>query len=152
AALPPSATRTVDFATDIQPLFQKNCFSCHGSEHQEGGLRLDQKQRALIGGDSGAEIVAGKSAGSRLVRVIAGTDEDFGLMPPQGKGKQLTPDEVGLIRAWIDQGAKWPDELALASAATNHWSLKPIVRPTVPVVQDTGDRVQSAIDTFIAAK
>src|SRR6186713_2820600 len=108
------ASRAVDFATEIQPLFQKNCISCHGPEHQEGGLRLDQRQRALTGGDSGAEIVAGKSAESRLVRVIAGTDEDFGLMPPKGKGKPLTPEEIGLIRAWIDQGAKWPDDLALA--------------------------------------
>src|SRR4051794_16184371 len=67
-ALPPAAARSVDFATDIQPLFQRNCFSCHGPEHQEGGLRLDQKQRALLGGDSGAEIAPGKSAESRLVR------------------------------------------------------------------------------------
>src|SRR5688572_21695120 len=51
--LPPPASRQVDFAADIQPLFQKNCFSCHGAEHQEGGLRLDQKKRALEGGDSG---------------------------------------------------------------------------------------------------
>ena len=84
--LPPAATRTVDFAADIQPLLQKNCFSCHGPEQQEGGLRLDQKKRALDGGDSGAELVAGKSAESRLVRMIAGVDEDFGQMPPKSKG------------------------------------------------------------------
>src|SRR5881394_3352005 len=75
--LPPAATRAVDFGADIQPLFQKNCFSCHGPEHQEGGLRLDQKQRAFVGGDSGAEIVAGKSAESRLIRVVAGIDDDI---------------------------------------------------------------------------
>ena len=89
AILPPPAERTIDFAADIQPLLQKNCFSCHGAEHQEGGLRLDQKKRALEGGDSGAEIVPGKSAESRLVRMIAGIDEDFGQMPPDGKGKPL---------------------------------------------------------------
>ncbi len=152
AALPPAVTRTVDFAADIQPLFQKNCLSCHGPDHQEGGLRLDQKQRALIGGDSGAEIVAGKSAESRLVRVIAGTDEDFGLMPPKGKGKPLSAEEIGLVRAWIDQGAKWPDDLALASAAMNHWSLKPIVRTNPPAIQNAEFIIQNAIDSFIAAK
>src|SRR4051812_19172006 len=62
--LPAPADREVDFVRDVQPLLQKNCFSCHGSEHQEGGLRLDQKKRALDGGDSGVEIVAGKSAES----------------------------------------------------------------------------------------
>ena len=106
AELPPPATRTVAFVDDIQPLLKKNCFSCHGVERQEGGLRLDEKRRALEGGDSGAEIVAGKSAESRLVKLIAGIDEDFGQMPPDGKGKPLTAAEIGLIRAWIDQGAK----------------------------------------------
>src|SRR5438477_9703435 len=76
AALPPATSRPIDFARDIQPLLQKNCFSCHGPEQQEGGLRLDLKKRALDGGDSGAEIVPGKSAESRLVRMIAGIDED----------------------------------------------------------------------------
>ncbi len=152
ADLPPAATHSIDFAKDIQPLLQKNCLSCHGPEHQEGGLRLDQKQRALIGGDSGTEIVAGKSGESRLVRVIAGTDEDFGLMPPKGKGKPLSTEEIGLVRAWIDQGAKWPDDLALASAATNHWSLKPIVRANPPVIPNAEFRIQSGIDSFIAAK
>lgn len=49
--LPPSAEKKIDFAQDIQPLFKKNCFSCHGAEVQEGGLRLDLKKRALDGGD-----------------------------------------------------------------------------------------------------
>src|SRR4051812_17118791 len=101
--LPAPAGREVDFVRDIQPLLQKNCFSCHGPEHQEGGLRLDQKKRALDGGDSGAEIVAGQSAESRLVRMIAGIDEDFGQMPPKEKGKPLSAEAIGLVRAWIDQ-------------------------------------------------
>src|SRR5688500_1727654 len=107
AELPPAAGKKIDFRVDIQPLLQKNCYSCHGPEHQEGGLRLDHKKRALDGGDSGAEIVPGKSAESRLVRLAAGTDEEFGVMPPEGKGTRLTAAEVGLIRAWIDQGATW---------------------------------------------
>src|SRR5262245_20810167 len=149
--LPPPATREVDFAKNIRPLFQKNCFSCHGAEHQEGGLRLDQKKRSLDGGDSGAEIVAGKSAESRLVRVIAGTDEDFGRMPPDGKGKPLTGEEIGLIRAWIDQGAKWPDGSQVAGAGAEHWSLRPVQRPRLPQVNDAA-WLQQPADAFIAAK
>jgi len=87
AELPPPAKQTVDFADDIQPLLKKNCVSCHGAEQQKGGLRLDEKKRALEGGDSGVEIIAGKSSDSRLVKLIAGIDEDFGQMPPDGKGK-----------------------------------------------------------------
>jgi hypothetical protein len=148
--LPPPAERTIHFAADIQPLLKKNCYSCHGSEHQEGGLRLDDKKRALEGGDSGAEILPGKSSESRLVRVIAGNDEDFGVMPPDGKGKRLSVEDVGLVRAWIDQGAKWPDQSA-ASIAAQHWSLKPVVRPPLPAVAETR-WLQQPIDAFVAAR
>jgi hypothetical protein len=150
-ALPPASGRSVDFAADIQPLLKKNCYSCHASEHREGGLRLDQKQRALAGGDSGAEIVAGKSGESRLVRVMAGVDEDFGLMPPEGKGKPLSAEEIGLVRAWIDQGAKWPDEAQLQTAAMEHWSLRPIERPPLPEIKDAAWPLQP-LDVFVAAR
>jgi len=151
AALPPAAARTIDFAVDIHPLLQKNCYSCHGAEHQEGGLRLDVKKRALEGGDSGAEIVPGKSADSRLVRMIAGIDEEFGRMPPDEKGKSLTAAEIGLVRAWIDQGARWPDDSQVAAAATGHWSLQPVIRPALPLVREAA-WLRQPIDAFIAAR
>ena len=149
--LPAATQRTVDFAADIQPLLRKNCFSCHGPEHQEGGLRLDQKKRALEGGDSGAEIVAGKSAESRLVRMIAGIDEEFGRMPPEEKGVALTPAEIGLIRAWIDQGAAWPDDAQLVQAAASHWSLQPVRRPSLPKVSEPAWQA-SSLDAFVLAQ
>jgi mono/diheme cytochrome c family protein len=149
--LPPAATRTVDFVSDIQPLFKKNCFSCHGAEQQEGGLRLDLKKRAIEGGDSGVEIVAGKSAESRLVRVIAGTDEDLGQMPPEGKGKPLSPEEIGLVRAWIDQGAKWPEDAQLAAAESQHWSLKAVASTTLPKVREA-EWLQQPLDAFVLAR
>jgi mono/diheme cytochrome c family protein len=149
--LPAPADRKVDFAADIQPIFQKNCFSCHGSEHDEGGLRLDQKKRALEGGDNGAEIVPGKSAESRLVRLVAGVDPDFGLMPPEGKGARLTAAEIGLIRAWIDQGTTWPDEAQTIAAAKQHWSLRPVARHLPPVTRNP-DWTHSAIDAFVLAR
>jgi hypothetical protein len=126
---------------------RKHCFSCHGEEVQEGGLRLDQKKLALAGGDSGPEIIPGKSADSRLARVIAGTDEDFGRMPPVGKGEPLAPDEIARVRAWIDQGAKWPDESELLAAEARHWSLQPVSQPLIPVEPSSWPR--GAIDAFI---
>ena len=148
--LPPAVDKPVDFAKDIQPLLQKNCYSCHGVEHQEGGLRLDQKKRALEGGDSGAEIVPGKSAESRLVRMIAGIDEDFGRMPPDGKGTPLDGEQIGLVRAWIDQGATWPDE-AIAQSGSDHWSLQPVAPPALPAVVDSA-WLREPIDAFILAR
>ncbi|MBW8884589.1 MAG: DUF1549 domain-containing protein [Planctomycetia bacterium] len=149
--LPAPATRKIDFATDVLPLLKKNCFSCHGSEHQEGGLRLDVKKRALDGGDSGVEFVAGKSSESRLIRLIAGIDEEFGQMPPKGKGTLLTADDVGIVRAWIDQGAVWPDEQQLATAAADHWSLKPVRGPALPVVREAA-WPKEAVDSFVIAR
>ena len=71
---------------------------------------------------------------------------------PKGKGKPLSGEEIGLVRAWIDQGAKWPEDLAVAAASANHWSLKPIARPGPPQLQSADWRMQNAIDSFIATK
>jgi uncharacterized membrane protein len=104
--LPPASTKTgVTFAKDIKPLFEASCTKCHGAEKQKGKLRLDSLRDALKGGENGKCITPGKSADSMLVKAVARLNEDD-AMPPEGKGKPLTAAEVGLIRAWIDQGAK----------------------------------------------
>ena len=134
ATLPPALEKKVEFA-EIEPILRKNCFSCHGPEEQESGLRLDLKKRALEGGDSGVVIKPGKSADSRLVLLVSGLDKETGSMPPEGKGKPLAPAEIGLIRAWIDQGANWPDG-GDAELAARHWSFQKVVAVPPPVVND----------------
>ena len=101
--LPPPAERTVDFDADIRPLFEQHCESCHGAKKQLSGFRIDREGEALRGGDNGQAFTPGKSADSLLVKYIAGLDPDI-LMPPEGD--LLSDTQVGLIRAWIDQGAK----------------------------------------------
>jgi uncharacterized membrane protein len=104
--LPPASTKKdLTFAKDIKPLFEKGCFKCHGAEKQKGKLRLDTLGAVLKGGEEGPAIVAGNSAKSKLVHSIARLNEDE-AMPPADKGKPFTKEEVGLVRAWIDQGAK----------------------------------------------
>ena len=104
--LPPAATKTgVTYAADIKPIFEKSCFKCHGEEKQKGKLRLDSLEATLKGGDDGKILEPGKSAESTLVHSVARLDEDE-AMPPADKGEPLTKEQVGLIRAWIDQGAK----------------------------------------------
>ncbi|MGI8980947.1 MAG: PSD1 and planctomycete cytochrome C domain-containing protein [Pirellulaceae bacterium] len=149
AVLPPAAEIKVDFG-QIEPILRKNCFSCHGPEEQESGLRLDVKKRALEGGDNGAVLKPGKSAESRLVLLVSGLDKDTGPMPPEGKGKPLTPAEIGLIRAWIDQGANWPDG-GDAKLAARHWSFQKVVAAPSPVVKDAAWPA-SPIDSFILAR
>ena len=104
--LPPAAKQTgVTFAKDILPIFKASCFKCHGEMKQKGKLRVDTLEATLKGGESGPMVIKGDSAKSTLVHSIAQLDPDA-AMPPEGKGDPLTKEQIGLVRAWIDQGAK----------------------------------------------
>src|SRR5262249_46558181 len=94
-------------------------------------------------------VQAGDSARSRLVELVSGTSPDKKVMPP--RGQRLTAQEVGLLRAWIDQGLKWDDKLLPPLAAPTHWAFRPVVRPPVPQVKKTA-WVRNPIDAFIAAR
>ncbi|GDY22334.1 hypothetical protein LBMAG56_36810 [Verrucomicrobiota bacterium] len=104
--IPPASTKKgVTYDKDIKAIFDASCFKCHGAEKQKGKLRLDSLAAALKGGENGKSILPGKSAESPLVQSVARLVEDD-AMPPADKGKPLTKEQIGLIRAWIDQGAK----------------------------------------------
>src|SRR5262245_29412609 len=75
--LPPAAAKQVDFVRDIQPLFEKHCYSCHGEKKQESSLRLDDADLSLKGGDLGPAYVPGDSGASALVQYIGGTDDSI---------------------------------------------------------------------------
>src|ERR1017187_4790589 len=127
SALPEPAQRKVDFATEIAPVFQSRCYACHGPKMQMSSLRLDNGNAALQGGASGPVVKPGDSSGSPLVLRIAGV-KGFGQMPPSGP--RLTSEQIGLIRAWIDQGAVWSgvDSAHLtqpaSSKASSHWAFQ----------------------------
>jgi len=104
-----------DFAKDIGPILAKTCLECHGPEKQKGKLRLDSKEAAFKGGDSGlAGIVPGKSADSRIYKVVTLPKGHDDIMPP--KGEPLSKATTDLIKAWIDAGADWPSGLKLSPA------------------------------------
>lgn len=109
--LPPASSQTgVTYEKNIKPLLEKSCFKCHGPDRQRGKLRLDSLAAALKGGKSSKDVVAGKSAESNLIFAVAhiGDDDMKFMPPPQDKSHvaPLTKDQIGLLRAWIDQGAK----------------------------------------------
>lgn len=115
----------VDFARDVQPIFREHCFECHGPAQQMRGLRFDLRRVAMPNrvGANGATIVPGDSGGSRLYRAIAGGS---GLqMPPAGR---LTPEKIAMIKAWIDQGAEWPDANAGDIESPGDPAAVPLVR------------------------
>ena len=108
--LPPPADRDgVTYAKDIKPIFDVSCVKCHSGAKPKGHLRLDSLAGALKGGEDGKMIQPGNSANSDLIINVAhlGNEDDW-MPPPDNKWKirELTREQVGLIRAWIDQGAK----------------------------------------------
>jgi mono/diheme cytochrome c family protein len=109
--LPPAATKSpITFAADIKPIFDKSCVRCHGAEKPKGRLRLDSLAGTLKGSEHGAVLKAGKSTESKLVLAVAriGADPDEHMPPLRNKAgiEPLTAEQAGLIRAWVDQGAK----------------------------------------------
>ena len=147
--LPPAASRPVDFAKDIQPIFSRHCYSCHGPEKQKASLRWDDKTTALKGGENGPVIVPGKSAESRVIHLVAGLEPDA-IMPP--KGEPLTAEQIGLMRAWIDQGANWPETgESLEAKKRNHWAFKTPLRPPLPAVKNK-KWARNGIDAFVLAR
>ena len=148
--LPPPAGRPVDFAKDVQPIFAKSCYACHGPDKQKSGFRLDLKSAALKGGENHApDIRPGQSAESPLIHLVAGLVADQ-KMP--SKGDPLTADQVGLIRAWIDQGAVWPEDTSAVDPIRSHWSFRKVARPPVPKIAGPAGRTGQSIDAFIAQK
>jgi hypothetical protein len=162
------------FVEKVKPLLDSRCVSCHGTEKQKGGLRLDSRPAALKGGDTGPAIVPGKPAQSLLVQAVMHTKSDLG-MPPKEK---LTTNDIALLERWIKDGAIWPAGALIASApklapgerlgnAWNDprnpivrifggqrldlWSLKPVQKPALPAVHRKG-WVRSPIDRFVLAK
>jgi hypothetical protein len=110
AKLPPASTKTgLTFATDIKPIFDASCLKCHDSTKpkQAAKLSLDTLEGTLKGSRDGKIVIVGDSAHSDLVLSVAHIGDDPDSFMPKGKGaKPLTPEQIGLIRAWIDQGAK----------------------------------------------
>jgi len=109
--LPPPASGPVNFARDIQPIFEASCVKCHGRGKDKGGFKLDTRATFFKGGDNGPVATAGQSAESYLIELVSGLDPD-NVMPV--KGSKLTAKQVGLLRAWIDQGMKWDAAITFA--------------------------------------
>ena len=111
AAIPvqePDPAKVVDFSTEVFPFLSDNCVSCHSKTTRKGGLNLESPADILKGGDSGAAAEPGKGGESILVKAATHEDADS-AMPPRDnkvKAKNLSPQQIGLLKRWIDQGAK----------------------------------------------
>jgi mono/diheme cytochrome c family protein len=129
----------VDFSRQIQPILAKRCFPCHGPDKAEAGLRLNGREAALAGLDSGEHaIVPSKPDQSELLRRVTSDDEST-RMPPEGK--PLSAAEIQRLRQWIADGAPFEQ----------HWAFQPPVRQDPPAVKNAA-WVSNPVDAFILAK
>lgn len=148
-----SFTDKVDFKKDVEPILRASCYACHGPNKQAAELRLDSAASIMKGGISGAVIVPGRSADSRLVHRVEGKGDEP-RMP--FKAAPLTSEQISLLRRWIDEGAQWPGNSSGSSSAeaakvAKHWSFVAPVRPALPVVKNTS-WVRNPVDAFVLAR
>ena len=143
------ATHSVVFAEKVRPILAARCYSCHGPDVQQNGLRLDSLAGLLKGSESGKIVIPGKADSSRLVRRLIAQERP---QMPYG-GPALSSAEIAVIRQWIDAGAPGPDSNApiAATKPIKHWAYVKPVRPPVPMVKDAA-WCRNPIDNFVLAK
>lgn len=139
--LPCRAAEPLDFGRDVRPILSDRCFACHGqdSNKREGGLRLDQRDAALKGGESGPAIVPGDPDASEIIKRIL-SDDRTELMPPPKAKKPITAEQKDILIRWVKEGAVY----------TNHWSFEPIKNHTPPQVA-AKDWPLTPVDNFVLA-
>ena len=157
AASTPFSPEAIDFfESRVRPILVGHCIKCHGPKKQSSNLRLDSREAALKGGDSGPALEPANPEKSLLVQAVAHTHEEL-KMPPSGK---LPEASVAIIRQWVGLGAPWPaiTHTGVASKPTEgrdfgapHWSFKPVVCPSVPPTNDR-NWPRSPVDAFILAR
>lgn len=126
-----AAERPVDFNQQIRPILSDKCFQCHGPDvkHQDSELRFNTEESAKQDLGGYFAIVPGKPKESTLVDRILSHDEDQ-RMPPEDSGKELTPEQISLLKRWIAEGAEWaphwayvtPKKLAPSKTAKTDWN------------------------------
>ena len=129
----------VDFARDVQPIFRQNCIGCHGPNKQNNGLRVDRRSSVLKPGSR--RVQPGSSENSFLLHRLTGSE--YGMqMPPTGP---LRPEQIQIIKTWIDQGAEWPDSLA------NENELPPLDPKAIAMVETLRAADRQAFNKMLAA-
>jgi hypothetical protein len=128
----------LSYARDVRPILSKNCFQCHGPDDKtrEADLRLDEAESAYSSAEHDPAIVPGKPTESELIARIT-SDDEFLQMPPPDSKISITPQQIKILKLWIDQGAEYEE----------HWSFIKPERPEVPYF----DLLENPIDGFIRA-
>jgi cytochrome c553 len=123
---------------DVKPILEASCVKCHGRGREEGGFRIDTRQTLLSGGELGLAVAPGKSEASDLIDRVRGTDPDE-VMPK--KGSRLTPKQIEVLAAWIDQDLPWTPGFAFTRPEPNNLAARRPPMPAGSVAMNPVDRL-----------
>jgi hypothetical protein len=140
-----SAAEPVDYRKDIKPILRERCYACHGALKQNAKLRVDSGAGLIARG----VVVPSRPAASELLTRVSSKDDDI-RMPPEGH--PLKPEQIALLKVWIEQGAKVSADDKPEPDPRDHWSFRTPVRPSVPEIQNSKFEIRNPIDAFVAAK
>jgi len=146
------------FETKVRPILVDHCYTCHSADTKPaGGLRVDDRNGLLAGGNSGAAVVPGDPAASLLLKRVNHTDAKR-RMPKEGQ--PLTAEQVAALSRWISDGAPWPPLKVPTSLGQSnewyeplkkeHWAWQPLTNPKLPAVSDPS-WPRDDLDRFILA-
>lgn len=140
AVAPVSHARELDFNRDVKPILSDKCYACHGPDahDRKADLRLDTADGSIMDLGGYQAVVPGDHSKSEMFFRITTDDEDD-LMPPPELGKDMTAEEIDILKRWIDSGAEYE----------KHWSYTPVAKPTPPEVEDKTNFVRNPIDQFV---
>jgi hypothetical protein len=143
------AADPVDYRRDVKPILQERCYACHGALKQQAKLRLDSGALVLKGGTGGPVVAPGKPAESELLTRVASKDDEV-RMPPEGH--PLTDKQISVLRAWVEQGARFPADDKPELDPRDHWAFRTPVRPPVPTLSTRYSVLSNPVDAFVATE
>src|SRR6266571_7366494 len=138
----PALHGAIEFNRDVRPILADKCYACHAADAvaKKIPLRLDSEAAAKADLGGRRAVVEGDPAASQIIRRIT-AENKAQRMPPAYSGLKLTDAEIGTLREWVAQGAKWQ----------KHWSFIPPARPALPAVKNAS-WVRNPMDAFVLRK
>jgi hypothetical protein len=137
----------LDYVRQVKPILKARCYGCHGALRHESGLRMDTGRLIRQGGEGGAAVIPAQPDESLLLKRVSAEDASE-RMPRDAE--PLTAVQIELVRTWISQGAKSPEDEQPEPDPREHWAFEPPRRPALPA-RDAANRTSNPIDAFVAS-
>ncbi len=144
-----SGARAISFTRDIHPILTERCFKCHLGDEKRGGFSMNTRESLLAGGEQGPTVKPGDAEHSLLIELVSSEDPEE-RMP--NKADPLTPEQIAILRAWIDEGLDWDLEGPLVQAWTPPLAPRAVAVPDVEGIHDSKNPIDRLIAAYFAER